>query len=319
MPFYTPLRYPGGKRRLAQSVMQLLNVNSLKKVHYVEPYAGGTAIGLALLFQGYASTISINDLSRPVYAFWHSVLNGTEDLCHRIKRTKVTMREWSRQRDIYDQQDSVDLTKLGFAALFLNRTNRSGIIGGGVIGGKQQSGTWRLDARFNKPELIDRIRKISMYKTRIHLYQLDGIDFTDQVIRSMGQNTFVFYDPPYIENGDQLYLSNYDSFDHRMLAARIRKLKQPWLVTYDYAAVKYDLYPLHRRISYKLHYCAHNRYHAKEVMFVSNALKLPSGWTASTRFLMTAADSRYPLYGRMEGCFRAKISRKGSSSQRSRN
>ena len=151
MPFYTPLRYPGGKRRLAPVVKRLLEDNRLKNVDYVEPYAGGAAIALALLLEEYASTVHINDLSRPVYAFWHTVLNHTLDLCRRIECVKVTMREWHRQRAIYEERDTADLGDLGFAALFLNRTNRSGIIGGGVIGGKHQNGEWALDVRSIKP------------------------------------------------------------------------------------------------------------------------------------------------------------------------
>src|SRR3990172_7653796 len=166
MPFYTPLRYPGGKRRLSTVVMRLLKKNGLSDVQYAEPYAGGAAVALALLFEEYASVVHINDLSRPVYAFWHSVLNDTEELCRHVRSTRVTMAEWRRQRAIYDRMDSADLGELGFAALFLNRTNRSGIIAGGVIGGKQQTGKWPIGARFHKEELLRRIRMVSRYRNR---------------------------------------------------------------------------------------------------------------------------------------------------------
>jgi DNA adenine methylase len=154
MPFYTPLRYPGGKRRLASVVVSLLNENGIKDVQYIEPYAGGAAIGLMLLLEEYASVIHINDLSRPVYAFWHSVLNHTAEMCRRIERTKITMREWHRQRAVYDMRESVDLLDLGFATLFLNRTNRSGIIAGGVIGGKNQTGD--VVCSFDRTILVQR-------------------------------------------------------------------------------------------------------------------------------------------------------------------
>src|SRR5216684_2471245 len=170
MPYYTPLRYPGGKRRLATVVIRLLEENGLRDIQYVEPYAGGSAIALDLLFREYASVVHINDLSRPVYAFWHTVLNDTAELCQRIRRVKVTMREWHRQRAVYERRGTTDLSDLGFAALFLNRTNRSGIIGGGIIGGKDQKAKWLIDARFNKDELIHRIRKIGRYANRIRLY-----------------------------------------------------------------------------------------------------------------------------------------------------
>ena len=160
MPFYTPLRYPGGKRRLVPAVMQLLDRNRLTNIDYAEPYAGGAAVALALLFEGRAATIHINDLSRPVYAFWHTVLNHNSELCQRVRRVRVSMAEWHRQRAVYLQRETASLEDLGFATLFLNRTNRSCIIGGGVIGGKHQTGDWGVDARFTKPELIERIQKM---------------------------------------------------------------------------------------------------------------------------------------------------------------
>src|SRR5438128_425225 len=158
---YTPLRYPGGKRRLIVAVTQLLEANNLKDIVYVEPYAGGAAIPLALLFEEYASTVHINDLSRPVFAFWHCVLNDTDALCNRIHQVEVTLTEWLKQREVYRNRATAKLENLGFAALFLNRTNRSGIISGGVIGGQRQTGRWKIDARFGKEALIQRIRKIA--------------------------------------------------------------------------------------------------------------------------------------------------------------
>lgn len=268
-------------------------------MQYAEPHAGGAAVALALLLQEYASIVHINDLSRPVYAFWHTALNETAELCRRIQRVKVTMREWHRQREVYGRRDSADLADLGFATLFLNRTNRSGILAGGVIGGKGQTGAWGLDARFNKDELIRRIRKIGRYSSRIKLYQSDALDFTKQTLPQLGPNAFAFYDPPYIENGGDLYLNDYTLDDHRLLASHVSRLAQPWVVTYDYAAVKHQLFPAHRSIVYGLNYSAQDRYQGREVMFISNNIRLPQDWQLDTRILMSPARSRYPVYGFM--------------------
>jgi DNA adenine methylase len=275
MPFYSPLRYPGGKRKLSNYIKLVVAQNGLLGRHYVEPYAGGAAVALALLFEGYVSHIHINDLSRSVYAFWYTVLNETDLLCFRIQSVVVTMDEWYRQRGVQEEAHKASLLDLGFSTFFLNRTNRSGIILGGVIGGKGQEGPYKLDARYNVENLIDRIRRVASHRDQISIYNEDAADFIGNILPGVPGDALVYLDPPYYSKGKDLYESNYDYGDHRTISELVANIQQSWIVTYDNVPEIIDLYGDYSRIVYHFHYSAADRYRGSEVMFFGDGLSIP--------------------------------------------
>lgn len=276
MQFNTPLRYPGGKAKLTNFIKLVFEENNLLDGHYVEPYAGGAGIALALLYQSYVKTIHLNDLNPAVYAFWHSVLNNNDALCRLIHDTPVTMDERDKQREVMLNPMQHDRLALGFATFFLNRTNRSGILMGGVIGGKDQSGDWKLDVRFNKPDLINRIEKLALYRSRIKLYNLDAADLISDVLPRLPANTLVYLDPPYYVKGKGLYQNHYTHDDHKAIAKQVQKeIKLPWIVSYDYAPEIMEMYAKSRGIVYGLSYSAQDKYEGMEAMFFSKKLVIP--------------------------------------------
>lgn len=276
MQFNTPLRYPGGKAKLTSFLKLVFEENNLLDGHYVEPYAGGAGIALALLYQSYVKTIHLNDLNPAVYAFWHSVLNNNDALCKLIRDTPVTMDEWHKQKEVMLNPEQYDTVALGFATFFLNRTNRSGILMGGVIGGKGQSGDWKLDVRFNKPDLINRIEKLALYRSRIKLYNLDAADLISDVLPRLPANTLVYLDPPYYVKGKGLYQNHYTHDDHKAIAKLVQKeIKLPWIVSYDYAPEIMEMYTRSRGIVYGLNYSAQEKYEGMEAMFFSKKLVIP--------------------------------------------
>jgi len=274
--YYTPLRYPGGKAKLTDYLKDTFERNNLTDGHYVEPYAGGAGVALSLLMTEYASHIHLNDLNLPLYAFWHSVLYETEDLCRRIKNCRVTVNVWKRQRKIVDNPEDYSLLELGFALFFLNRTNRSGIISGGIIGGKDQTGEWKIDARFNKDALIERIERVADYEHRISIYNLDAIDVIKHVIPQLPRKSLIYLDPPYYVKGQRLYDNHYQHEDHEQIAQLVQeKIKRPWLVSYDKAKEIQKLYKQRRQCIYSLNYSAYNTCQGSEVMIYSDDLLLP--------------------------------------------
>ncbi len=277
MQFNTPLRYPGGKGKLVEFIKLVFEENELLDGNYIEVYAGGAAIAITLLVHSYASRVYLNDLNSSVYAFWRCVIEQPEELNKAINDVKVTMDEWHKQKAIQEDQKNHTPLEVGFSTFFLNRTNRSGIIWGGVIGGKQQTGKWKLDARFTKSDLIRRIEKIAMFNSRIRLYNKDAADFIKDVLPELpSDKSLVYLDPPYYEMGKGLYENHYKHDDHVAISRLVKnRVKLPWIVSYDHAPEIMEMYNWARSITYRISYSAQNRYKGAEAMFFSRKLVVP--------------------------------------------
>lgn len=273
---YSPLRYPGGKGKLARFMKEIVRSNGLSDGRYVEPYAGGAAVAWELLLTGVVRRVSINDISLPVFSFWHSVLNSTDELCSLIRNCPLTIEEWDRQKDVFRRPQESDCLNLGFSFFFLNRTNRSGILNGGVIGGRDQTGKWKIDARFNKSDLISRIEKIASLRSRIEVTNLDAVEFIETNAKRFGKKTLLYIDPPYFEKGRFLYHDAYRVDDHATVAEAVKALKgMNWVVSYDDVRPIHDLYENSPWLQYTLNYSARNITRGREVMFFSKNLLVP--------------------------------------------
>src|SRR6266852_5370676 len=270
--FYTPLRYPGGKSSLLSFFGSIIEKNGLQHVQYVEPYAGGAGAALALLILGKVDSIVINDLDRAVYAFWKAITEDTDRFIRRVRETPITITEWYRQREVYRHKDT-DLYNLGFAAFFLNRTNRSGILDGGVIGGIHQTGKWPISARFNKESLIQKIEIIAKYKQHIVVSNEDGLEI---IGRYADAPTVLFYVVThYYFKGSLLYLNSYSHNNHARLAELLNSLAETrWILSYDNVPQVRALYSARvKQYEFSLYYHAHASKQGSEIMVLSDNLE----------------------------------------------
>lgn len=290
----SPLRYPGGKARLSPYIKLLLTKNHLHDAHYVEPYAGGASVALSLLLSEHIEHAHINDIDPGIHAFWHSVLFRTDDLCERVTKTPLTIPEWRRQRAVHSRGRRAARLDLGFATLFLNRTNRSGIINsGGPIGGICQRGYWKLSARFGREGLVDRIQAIGAYRDRISLHNRDAAELLSELFPVLPRRSFAYLDPPYYVKGQRrLYLNGYGHDDHVRLAAVISRQRR-WMISYDDVPAVRKLYRGHRSIKYRLAYTAGVRLTGSEVAFFSPDLSIPRA-RAAIRLSFSASRSSRP-------------------------
>ena len=271
----SPLRYPGGKAKLFEYFTEVVKENGLFKSTYCEPYAGGAGLALRLLSTGFVERIVLNDIDESIYAFWKSVLQAPDEFCRLIDSIPVTIDEWFKQKEIWNLRDTENPLQLGFAAFFLNRTNRSGIIeGAGPIGGYEQKGEWAIDVRMNKVQLIKNIQCIKAFSGRISATNDDAIHFVERQFANEG--TLCYLDPPYYVKGSKLYRNFYVHSDHcdiKNVLCNNRNAR--WVVSYDDAPEIREIYCDFEPISYYLNYSAGKKATGCEVIYFSDSLEAP--------------------------------------------
>lgn len=275
MSVLSPLRYPGGKNKTYEYIKKLVEVNNIST--YIEPFAGGAAVALRLLLNNDVKKIIINDYDRSIFSLWNVIVHDSENLIELILNTPITIDEWYKQKEIQSKKENIDELSLAFSTLFLNRTNRSGIIKAGVIGGKDQSGKYKLDCRFNKKKIIEKINNIAKQKHRIEIYNMDAQEFIVQIIKKT-RKSLTFFDPPYYEKGPDLYTNFYTHQDHVNLAHTINKemKNRYWILTYDISKQIEELYSKYTMVKYYLNYSIATPIKGQEFLFYSKKLSTES-------------------------------------------
>ncbi|WP_288999040.1 DNA adenine methylase [uncultured Psychrobacter sp.] len=256
--FYSPLRYPGGKNCNFSFVSELIKENGLIGCKYIEPYAGGAGLALRLLYEEYVSEIILNDYDPLVYAFWKTCQIKPQELIEWVENVPINIDSWFFYREILKNADVHKEFDLAKAFLFLNRTNISGIIRGGVIGGIEQLGKYKIDARFNRKTISNRILKFSKFSNRITILNLDCIDFLNSIDKE-DNDSLIYLDPPYYQKGANLYLNFYKEEDHVELAKLIPSISCNWLLSYDNCSFIKDLYNNFEVYSYDLNHSTSNK------------------------------------------------------------
>ncbi len=270
--YHTPLRYPGGKAKFAPFVKDLMEANSLSG-DYLEPYAGGAGVALDLLFNGYCKNIHINDFDVAIYNFWKSITEDTEGFLKKVVDTDVTIEEWFKQKEVLASPEIHSTLEHGFATFFLNRTNRSGILKGGVIGGKAQSGVYKLDVRFNKVDLVKRIEMIGKFAKHINVYNKDAVELLNEVDSLLPPDSLIYLDPPYYVKGQGLYRNFYMHEDHVEIRKALDFVKTKWIVSYDNCQEIKDIYTGYVQDDYVLNYSAYHKMKGSEVMIYGPSIK----------------------------------------------
>ena len=273
---YTPLRYPGGKSLMTQFFIDLIKVNCMHNVSYVEPFAGGAGTAVNLLIQDKVDNIIINDANICIYSFWKSVIEENERFVEKIMETPVNLNEWRTMHNLLASAKDYSF-ELGFATFFLSRTNRSGILTAGPIGGnseeKQELAKYKIDCRFNKAELAQRVIEIGKKSKDITVTNKDAIQFLKE---TDGNNILLYLDPPYYVKGKSLYLDFYNHNDHQALADfLVSTTKFKWVLSYDNVPKIREMYKDLDLYEFSLNYTVQKIKKGSELLTHSKGLILP--------------------------------------------
>lgn len=275
MRYLSPLRYPGGKSRLAPYIAKLIASQGLRPTRYAEPFAGGAGAALRLLVNEEVDVVHINDLNPGVAAFWRCLFNETEQLAERIECEEVSIAAWHEHVERYRNPTCLTDLDLGFSTFFLNRCNRSGILDARPIGGLEQVGRWKIDARFNRPALAHRVRYLGKYRDRVVVTEQDARVFLRD-LEPLGRDLLVYVDPPYMGQGEELYLNSLSEADHEELARLLSASPLRWFLTYDTDdRVINTLYAGMRALEFDIAHTAQDQHVGTEYAVFSDSLSLP--------------------------------------------
>lgn len=275
----SPLRYPGGKGCLKALLSEVIALNDLRGCSYYEPYAGGAGAALALLKANCIAEAFINDADVRIGAFWESVLEETARFVDEIFRVPLSMEEWRRQREICASPKAHTRFQIGFAAFYMNRCNRSGVLtGAGPIGGYAQAGRWKMGVRFNRKHLAERVASLSQLREHIHISNRDALEFLRSSLPkgNARKRILVYLDPPYVNKGQRLYLNSYEARDHTALARYIcKQTTLSWVMSYDDTDLIRQLYGMHRIDLLPIRYSLQTKRNARELLITPHRLCFP--------------------------------------------
>jgi DNA adenine methylase len=280
-PDLSPLRYPGGKRKLVPLIADVFSQARTPIRLLVEPFAGGAAVSLALLEAEMAERVILADKDELVASFWKTVFSkNAPKLADMILCAPVTLAEWDRLRA---SQPTNNLER-AYKCLFLNRTSFSGILHSkvGVVGGRKQAGKYTIGCRFNQPRLAERILKLSDLRSRVQVRHQDYLKTVVEVtalaeVKARPKSVYWYFDPPFFNKAEWLYRHAFDENAHRQFRQTLfGPLPGHWVLSYDdtpQARAYYARHPGYSRInlSYNARIDAGDRLVSSEII-VSNII-----------------------------------------------
>ena len=244
-----------------------------------------------LLLKDDIEFVYLNDADLGIASFWEAIRTEPERLIDEIMTVEVSVNHWlevrNRRKELIerfnarDEDDPKYNFELGFLTFYLNRTNISGIIDGGCVGGMQQSGKYRIDCRFSRDGLASKVSRIAKKASSFAVSCMDGVDFLSEKFRVLLKengyslsDSLVYIDPPYVKQGKNLYFNSMGETEHRRLAGTLKNWTcENWFLTYDNSPLVKELYRGWDMRLLSVKYSANSRERASELAIFPPTLR----------------------------------------------
>lgn len=231
----SPLRYPGGKARLAKKILAMAPEGYSE---YREPFLGGGSVLFAVHSLKPDIAKKAGDSFQPLYNFWHMCKTEPKELYHQVwvgKQIIIGKSLWEKCRKwVFDTSTDIRDVDRAAAYFMLNRITFSGLT---LSGGYSKEAH---ETRFRDTH-IARLKDANQVLQNVDLRHSD---YTE-LLHEPGDNVWIYLDPPYDIKSDNLYGNagaSHKGFDHVKFAEECKKCKHKWLITYNDNQKIRDLY-----------------------------------------------------------------------------
>jgi DNA adenine methylase len=234
----SPLRYPGGKTRLAPLISELVLNENIKE--FREPMVGGGSVFLYIHTLLPNIKYIIGDIDIDVANFWLTLRDQPDELMKFLLLNKDRFIDTKSIKEFVWKEDNTSKAAKFFV---YNRSSFSGLT---YCGGLSENAT---KERFTKKSITD-LKNISEALQNV---EIDCADYCRSLLKG-GKDVMVYLDPPYYSNSESNLYKTHKQFDHHALAIELRICKHKWMLSYDYSTTITNLYKQYHIMPVKIQY-----------------------------------------------------------------
>lgn len=212
--------YPGNKARMASQIIELFPDHHC----YVEPFGGAASI----LFSKPRSSVEVyNDINDDIVTFFQVFRDEREALVEYLESMPYSESLYEEiARQWFDEEDRPkDMIEYAARFFFLRYSQFGSGLG-------WERGFRSMAHRSAASQFVQGVDRLTEFRDRLRDVNIHCSDYRRIVDKYDSEDTFFYFDPPYLGPGDDLYQTNEEGFDHEEFVERVAELDSRWLLSY---------------------------------------------------------------------------------------